>query len=110
VYVGDGADELGEDLLDLRGLEGALCEEVVVELIAGAVLEYEPDERFGDDDLVQACDVRVYELAMVVDLAREVRVVLLRRLEDYLLRVNACPRVSTSARTLEPLVSLWVAR
>jgi hypothetical protein len=34
VNVRDGADELGEDALDLGGLEGALFEEVVVELVA----------------------------------------------------------------------------
>ena len=36
VDVRDGADELGEDLLDLCGFEGAVREEVVVELIACA--------------------------------------------------------------------------
>lgn len=34
MHVGYGADELGEDLLDLFGGKGALLEEVVVELIA----------------------------------------------------------------------------
>lgn len=37
VDVRDGADELGEDALDLGGLEGAVREEVVVQLIAWAV-------------------------------------------------------------------------
>lgn len=34
VDVGYGADELGEDLLDLCGFESTLLEEVVVQLIA----------------------------------------------------------------------------
>jgi hypothetical protein len=34
VDVGDGADELGEDALDLGGLEGAVLEEVVVQFVA----------------------------------------------------------------------------
>jgi hypothetical protein len=85
VDVGHGADELGEDALDLGGLEGALLQEVVVELVAGTVLEDQPDQLLGDYDLVQARDVRVDELAVVVDLAREVGVVFLGRLEDDLL-------------------------
>lgn len=84
VDVRHGADELGEDLLHFGRLNGALVEEVVVELIAWAILEHQPDQRFGDYDLVQPCDVRVEELAMVVDLAGEVGVVLLRRLEHDL--------------------------
>ncbi|KAL5379126.1 hypothetical protein PMIN02_011039 [Paraphaeosphaeria minitans] len=91
VHVRDGADELGEDLLDLGGAERAVGEEVVVEFVAcsgksdvflptdmearrartRAVLEGQPDERLGDDDLVQAGNVGVDELAVVVDLAGE---------------------------------------
>lgn len=95
VYVGYGADELREYALDLGGLEGALLQEVVVELVAGTVLEDQPDQLLGDYDLVQAGDVRVDELAVVVDFAREVGVVFLRRLEDDLLSL-VCPLLSRS--------------
>jgi hypothetical protein len=53
-----------------------------------AVLEHQPDQLLGDYDLVQARNVRVCELAMVVDLAGEVGVVLLRRLEHDLRTVS----------------------
>ena len=79
-----GADELGEDLLDLVRLHRPGLEQVVVELISGAVLEREPDKRLGDDDFVEAGDVGVDELAVVVDLAGEVVVFLFGRLEDDL--------------------------
>jgi hypothetical protein len=82
VDIGDGADELGEDALDTVGVEGAVAEQVVVELVAGAVLEDQPDELLGDDDLVETGNVGVDELAVVMDLAGEVGVVLLGRLED----------------------------
>ena len=95
MYVGYGADELREYALDLGGLEGALLQEVVVELVAGTVLEDQPDQLLGDYDLVQAGDVRVDELAVVVDFAREVGVVFLRRLEDDLLSL-VCPLLSRS--------------
>ena len=95
VYVGYGANELREYALDLGGLEGALLQEVVVELVAGTVLEDQPDQLLGDYDLVQAGDVRVDELAVVVDFAREVGVVFLRRLEDDLLSL-VCPLLSRS--------------
>jgi hypothetical protein len=101
VHVGYRADELGEDPLYLGRLDGALLEEVVVELIAycvsdvpkvfrvyiartWTVLEHQPDEVLRDYDLVQPRDVRVEELAMVVDLAGEVGIVLLRRLKHNL--------------------------
>jgi hypothetical protein len=82
VDIGDGADELGEDALDAVGVEGAVAEQVVVELVAGAVLKDQPDELLGDDDLVETGNVGVDELAVVMDLAGEVGVVLLGRLED----------------------------
>jgi hypothetical protein len=113
VDIQDGANELGEDALDLGGLEGALLQEVVVELVAGAVLEDQPDQLLGDYDLVQAGDVRVDELAVVVDLAREVGVVLLGRLEDDLLpsvRSRPTARAGEGVSTLEPLLSLCEAR
>lgn len=111
VDVRHGADELGEDALDLGGLEGALLQEVVVELVAGAVLEDQPDQLLGDYDLVQARDVRVDELAVVVDLAREVGVVFLGRFEDDL-RCQYLPIacISRELGTLEPLLSLCEAR
>jgi hypothetical protein len=84
VDVGDGADELGEDLLDFCGLEGTVREEVVVEFVAWAVLEDEPDVCFGDYDFVEAGYVRVDELAVVVDFAGEIRVVFVGGLEDDL--------------------------
>lgn len=34
VYVGDGADELGKDLLDFVNRQRAMLEEIVVEFIA----------------------------------------------------------------------------
>jgi hypothetical protein len=89
VDVAHGADELGKGLLDLVDGQPAVLEQVVVQLVAGAVLEDEPDERLGDDDLVQAGDVGVDELAVVVDLAGEVGVVLVGGLEDDLRRLAA---------------------
>lgn len=59
-----------------------MLQQVVVQLIARAVLQDQPYQRLGDYDLVQAGDVRVQELAVVVDLAREVGIVLLRALEN----------------------------
>jgi hypothetical protein len=85
VDVGNGANELGEYALDFGRLKRALCQEVVVELIARAPFKSQPDQLLGDYDFVQARDVRVGELAVVVDLAREVGVVFLRRLEYDLL-------------------------
>jgi hypothetical protein len=55
----------------------------------------------------------VYELAVVVDLAGEVGVVLLRRLEHDLYAISLCsfPRHRGGfARTLEALLSLCEAR
>ncbi len=43
------------------------------------VLQDQPHQVLGDDDLVETGDVRMEELAMVVDLAGQVRVVLLGR-------------------------------
>jgi hypothetical protein len=58
---------------------------VVVEFVAGAVLEHEPDEGFGHDDFVETRYVRVDELAVVVDFAGEVGVVFVGGFEDDLL-------------------------
>lgn len=77
-----------------------------------AVFQDQPDQLFCDYDLVQSSNVRMYELAVVVDLAGEVRIVLLGRLEHDLGDVSyVCVLVRREmARTLEPLVSLWEAK
>ncbi len=76
-----------------------------------AVFQDQPDQRLGHDNLVQAGDVRVDELAVVVDLAGEVRVVFVGGLEHDLDGVShRRPSDECVKRTLEPLVSLWVAR
>jgi hypothetical protein len=77
-----------------------------------AVFEHQPDQLLGHYDLVQARNVRMCELAVVVDLAREVGVVLLRRLEHDLvaLAIPASLRVSLRRITLEPLLSLCDAK
>lgn len=76
-----------------------------------AVFQDQPDQRLGHDDLVQAGDVGMDKLAVVVDLPGEVRVVLVGRLEDDLGRLAFTPNMNGGLRrTLEPLVSLWVAR
>jgi hypothetical protein len=56
--------------------------------------------------------VRVRELAMMVDLAREVRVVFLRALEHDLLAISPSRLLLTQCRrrTLEPLLSLCEAK
>lgn len=76
-----------------------------------AIFQDQPDQRLGHDDLVQARDVGVDELAVVVDFSGKVRVVLVSRLEDdlrkevsYLLLFQ--PQLPSGQRTLEPLVSL----
>jgi hypothetical protein len=48
------------------------------------VLEHQPNEVLRDYDLMQPCNVRMEKLAMMVDLAGEVGVVLLGRLEHNL--------------------------
>ena len=124
--VGDGTDELGEDALDLGGLECARLEEVVVKFVAcdasdarvvsramrrtWAVLEHQPDQLLSHYDLVQARDVRMYELAVVVDLARQVGIVLLRRLEHDLDAISQFSARELYGCTLEPLLSLCEAR
>lgn len=61
-----------------------MCDEVVVQLVALTELEDQPDSLLGDDDLVQAGDMRVDELTVVMDLAGEVWVVARCSLEDDL--------------------------
>ena len=54
----------------------------------GTVLQNQPYQRLRHDDLVQPGNMWVQELAVVVDLAREVVVVLLGRLEDHLVLLS----------------------
>lgn len=79
-----------------------------------AVFQHQPDQALRDYDLVQARNVRMCELAMVVDLTGEVGVVLLRRLEHDLRLVSDAAmcgaRGGRVPRTLEPLLSLCDAR
>lgn len=84
VDIANGTDQLGKGLLDLLDGETAMLEQVIVELVARAVFEDEPDEGLCHDDFVETGDVWVDELAVVVDLAGEVGIVLVGRLEDDL--------------------------
>lgn len=52
----------------------------------------------------------VRELAVVMDLAREVGVVILRALEHDLLAISVVPRNRPSGGTFEPLLSLCDAK
>jgi len=58
--------------------------QIVVQLIALTELEDQPDRLLGNDDLIQASNVRVNELSVMVDLAGEVWVVARGSLEDDL--------------------------
>ena len=71
VDVRDGEAELSEHHAGLVLGETALLRKVVEELPAGAELGDEPNVVLGRDDLVQLRDVRVVQLAVVVDLAGE---------------------------------------
>ena len=82
--IGDGTDELGEDLLDFIDRQRTMAKNVVVQFIPRAVFEHQPNQLLRHDDFVQASDMRMKELAMVVDFAGEVRVFPTRRLEDDL--------------------------
>lgn len=50
----------------------------------GTVFQHQPHKVFCDYDFVQPRDMRVEELAMMVDLARQVGIILLGRLEHHL--------------------------
>jgi len=52
MYICDGADELGKNLLDFVHRQRAVFEEVVVKLIASAIFQYQPHQVFRDYDLV----------------------------------------------------------
>jgi hypothetical protein len=56
------------------------------------VLQHEPDQIFGHDNLVEPGNVRVEELAMVVDFAGKVGVFLAGRLEHDLPQLVAMQR------------------
>lgn len=62
-------------------------------------LERQPDQVLGDYDFIEARNVRMEELTMVVDFASEVRVVFLGRFE-YDLRNVVNPVLWTFARPL----------
>ena len=76
----------------------------------GAVLQDKPEQCFRHDDLIQASNVWVQELPMVVDFSSEVRIVLLGRLKHNLFFLSEEAPIRALKCTLEPFVSLWVAR
>lgn len=106
VDIGDSTQQLREDLLDLDFFHTAMFEEVVIQFVAyvaplllardvcsiaqgrvwqtGTVFQHQPYQRLGDNHLIKTRNVWVEELAMMVDLARQVRIVLLGRLEHNL--------------------------
>jgi hypothetical protein len=112
VDVGDCANELRKDLLHERWFQWTVFDQVVVQFIARTILEHEPDKRFCDNDFIQAGNVGVEELAVVMDLARKVLVILLCRFQDDLLTVSMTiiDVYGDFRLTLLPLMSLWEAR
>lgn len=62
-----------------------------------AVFQHEPDQVFGNYDFVESGDVRMDELSVVVDFSGEVRIALIRRLEDDLRRVISVTAASDIA-------------
>ena len=84
MHITHGADQLRENLLHLPRLHPPVLQQMVVQLISGAVLQHQPYQTLRHYHLVQARDVGVQELAVVVDLAGEVGIVLLGRLEHDL--------------------------
>ena len=71
MHIRDSQTQLPEQYARLVLAEAALLGEVVEELAPAAELGDEPDAGLGRDDLVQLRDVRVVQLAVVVDLAGE---------------------------------------
>ena len=71
VDIRDGQAELPEQDPRLLLVQSALLREVVEELAPRAELGDEPDAGLGRDDLVQLRDMRMVQLAVVVDLAGE---------------------------------------
>lgn len=51
-----------------------MAEKVVVEFITWTVFEYKPDQLFCHYNLIETGDMRVEELAMMMNLAREIRI------------------------------------
>lgn len=56
-----------------------------------AVFQYEPDQVLGDDDFVEPRNMRVDELAVMMNLAGQVGISFVGRLEDNLHRVSKKP-------------------
>lgn len=114
--VGDGANKLREDSLDLFNGQRTMTEEIVVEFITRAVFEHQPNQPFCYDNLIEPGDVRMEELAMMVNFTGQVGVFPRRRLEhdlqtritssESLFPAHAKTRLFVEIRTLEPLVSL----
>lgn len=88
VYVCDRANKLCEYLLRSFDRKMAFIAEVVVQFIALAIFQNKPYLMLGHNDFVEAGDMWMYKLAMVMDLASEVRVVLARGLEDNLCAIG----------------------
>ena len=84
VYVCDSTDKLCKDLLGLLDRERAFVAEVVVQFVALTVFQHQPYLVLGDYNFIEAGDVRVYELAMMVDFSSEVRIVFAGGLENDL--------------------------
>ena len=93
-----------------------MTEEIVVEFITRAVFEHQPNQLFRYDNLVESGDVRMEELAMVVNFTGQIGIFPRRRLEhdlqtritssDFLLSIMPERVYLVEMRTLEPLVSL----
>lgn len=81
VDICHSANQLREYPLDLVDRELPMLDQVVVQLVSGTIFQDQPHQRLGHYDLVQSGNVRVDELSVVVDLAGQVRVALVCRLE-----------------------------
>ena len=84
VYVCDSSDKLCEYLLSSLDRKRAFITEVVVQFISLTVFQNEPYLVLGDYNFVESGDVRVYELAVVMDFASEVWIFFARGFEDDL--------------------------
>lgn len=71
--------------------------------VTWTVFQNQPDQRFCDYHLIQARNVRMDELPMVMDLSCEVRILLLGRLEDNLITVSACAQPLLFPAHLRPI-------
>jgi hypothetical protein len=74
------------------------------------ILQNEPDKSLRHDDFVQAGDMRMIELSVVVDFPCKIRIIFIRRFEDNLDLASSSPSIHLRPRidshTLEPFVSL----